>query len=297
MSNLLLHEENLLRVPFKGKRLAADLGRRAQEVLDAARAVPIARDFGVSVIIRTKNDAANMGPLMEDIRANQEYFLGPVQVVLVDTESSDDTLAIARRYDKFFEVTVVPITQAEFTYPKSLNMGFEAARHPFVLTLVGHSRLSNKATLAVARKYAGLPDVAGGFCFGLPNSNATLAEMLGSAFVNPGRMIARQPRLQTTGRAGLMSANASMVRREVWEKLGGYDERYAAGGEDSELGDRMLAAGYKIFVEPVLAVQHTHGLGFWGNVRQFFYWRKLGKPLPFKPEELARYRDDLGLDS
>ena len=172
MNSLLLHPENLLRVPFRGKRMAADLEKRAQEVKGLISSRSAAQSTGVTVLIRTKNDSASIGQLMEDIRANQEYFAGPVQVVLVDTESSDDTRAIAQSYSKFFEVTIVPIKQVEFDYAKSLNIGFAAAKHPIIFTLVGHSSFSNKMTLAGAGLYIDKPDFVGGFCYTVPNANA-----------------------------------------------------------------------------------------------------------------------------
>lgn len=294
MNSLLLHPENLLRVPFRGKRLVADLEKRAQEVKEFISSRSTAQSTGVTVLIRTKNDSASIGQLMEDIRANQEYFAGPVQVVLVDTESSDDTRAIAQGYSKFFEVTIVPIKQAEFDYAKSLNIGFAAAKHPVIFTLVGHSSLSNKMTLMAAGLYSDKQDFVGGFCYTVPNANASLIERLVMGFVEPGGMLSRPPTPLVKPIMGMMGANCSVVRRKVWEELDGYDKRYGAGGEDSDLGRRAVAAGYSIMIDPVLTVHHTHGLGLIDNIRQYFYWRKLARPLPFDAAELAKFRPDLG---
>lgn len=295
MGSFLLHPENLLRVPVRGKRMVADLEKRAQEVKEFISSQPRNKSEGVTVLIRTKNDSASIGRLMDDIRANQEYFAGPLQVVIVDTESSDDTRAIAQSYGKFFEVTIVPIKQSEFDYAKSLNIGFAAAKHPVVFTLVGHSCLSNKMTLAAAGLYADKSELLGGFCYTVPNANASLTERLVLGFSEPGGMLSKPPKPLLKPIMGMMGANCSVVRRKVWEELDGYDKRYGAGGEDSDLGRRATAAGYRIMIDPVLTVHHTHGLNFLDNVRQYFYWRKLAKPLPFDAAELAKFRDDLNL--
>lgn len=296
MSGLLLHPEFLLKVPFRGKRLARDLEKRAQEVAARIAAKPADRSVGVTVLIRTKNNEVEIGQLLDDIRANQEYFAGPVQVVLVDTESTDDTLFIAKHYDKFFEVTIVPIKQKDFDYATSLNVGFEAARHALVFVLVGHSCLSNKLTLAAAVMYANMPDFIGGFCYTVPNANASLTEKLAMGFYEPAGMISRPAVPLTKEVMGMMGGNCSLVRREAWEKLGGYDPRYGAGGEDADFGRRALAAGYKIMIDPVLTVHHTHGLSFLDNLRQLHYWSKLGKPVPFDAAKLAKFRNDLALE-
>jgi glycosyltransferase involved in cell wall biosynthesis len=293
MSELLLHPENLLRVPVRGSQMVENLERRVQELRDQVSTLPVDRSLGISILIRTKNDAGEIGQLLDDIRANQEYFAGPIQIILVDTESSDDTLKIAKRYDKFFEVTVVPIKQAEFDYPKSLNRGFEAAKHGLVFTLVGHSALTNKLTLAAARLYAGRSDYVGGFCYTMPNSNATFMERLAYGFGRPAGMLKTAASPLTKEIMGMMGANCSVVRREAWKKLGGYNLYYAAGGEDADFGRRAMAAGYKVVIDPVLTVYHSHGLGFIGNARQMMYWWKLGKPRGFDASRLEKFRPDL----
>jgi len=297
MSELLLHPENLLRVPFRGKQMAENLEKRVQEFKDKLSALPAGRSAAISILIRTKNDAGELGQLLDDIRANQAYFKGPLQIVLVDTESTDETVKIARRYDKFFEVTVVPIKQAEFDYPKSLNSGFEAAKHGLVFTLVGHTALTNKLTLAAIGLYADRPEYAGGFCYTMPNRNASLTEHVGFGFGRPAQMLKAPAGTLTKEIMGMMGANCSVVRREVWQKLGGYNPAYAAGGEDADFGRRAWAAGYKIMLDPVLTVYHSHGLGFWGNVRQLRYWWGLGKPRRFEAAKLEKFRPDLAAKS
>ncbi|WP_270934408.1 glycosyltransferase family 2 protein [Falsiroseomonas oryzae] len=60
-----------------------------------------------------------------------------------------------------------------------------------------------------------------------------------------------------------IGAGANMaMRRDVVERLGGFDERLGAGAagcsEDSELWYRMLAAGWTCRYEPAAVVFHTH---------------------------------------
>jgi GT2 family glycosyltransferase len=92
---------------------------------------------------------------------------------------------------------------------------------------------------------------------------------------------------------GLLAANDSLVSKRAWRQLGGYDEDYAAGGEDAELGRRMLANGYMVSTEPALSVFHSHGLGLTDSWRQLQEWRRLAGPQPFDEERIKRYRHDL----
>jgi|ADGO01.1.fsa_nt_gi Predicted glycosyltransferases len=293
MTGLLLHKEYLLRVPLVGGRMAHHLEQRSKEVRQQITQNPISRDIGITVLVRTQNDAGEIGIIMEDIRANQEYFAGKVQVVLVDTESSDGTVEIALKYRKFFEVTVVPIKQQDFSYPKSLNIGFEAAKYDLVFTLVGHSALVSKLTLAAIAQHAGRPEVGGAFCYPMPNANATVWERLVYGFTSPARMIAQPAKPIRRMIMGTLGANCSVVKRQLWKEFGGYDERYGAGGEEASLARAMLAAGYKIYIDPMVTVHHSHGLGLVASLRQYAYWKKLAKPRAFSRSALAKFRPDL----
>lgn len=81
-------------------------------------------DPNVSVLIRSRNNAEQLEMLLDDVRA--QNFDGEVEVVLVDTESSDGTVKVG----KDFGATIVPVTQEGFNYPNALNRGFAAASHP-----------------------------------------------------------------------------------------------------------------------------------------------------------------------
>lgn len=57
------------------------------------------------------------------------------------------------------------------------------------------------------------------------------------------------------------SAAVLLVRRSLWQELGGFDPRYApAYYEDTDLCFRIRAAGYRVLVEPRAQVVHFEGL-------------------------------------
>lgn len=136
--NSTLHSANFARIPLVGAIMRRRLETRSRQIASLTAHLP---DPNVSVVIRSRNDSAYIGQLLADIRAQD--FRGRIEIILVDTASTDQTVALARTQG----AKVISLTQAEFTYPRALNLGFEAATHPYVITLVGHSTLASRTLL------------------------------------------------------------------------------------------------------------------------------------------------------
>ena len=66
-----------------------------------------------------------------------------------------------------------------------------------------------------------------------------------------------------------ISGACLMIKREVFERLGGFDERYFMYSEDIDLGFKVHQAGYKCYHVPAATVIH-HGGGCSRNARSAF---------------------------
>jgi len=69
-----------------------------------------------SIVIRAYNEEKHIGRLLEGI---QQQTVRDVEIILVDSGSTDDTIAIAES----FGARVVRIPSDEFTFGRSLNFG------------------------------------------------------------------------------------------------------------------------------------------------------------------------------
>jgi glycosyltransferase involved in cell wall biosynthesis len=84
-----------------------------------------------SIVIRSFNEADHIGKLLFGLR-QQDYPIA--EIILVDSGSEDDTVAIARSYG----VEVVPISREEFSFGRALNLGCQHARGDVLVFVSAH---------------------------------------------------------------------------------------------------------------------------------------------------------------
>jgi len=90
--------------------------------------------YTISAVIRTYNEAKYVGQVIETIRS-QEKFGDVVEIVVVDSGSTDTTVDIAKSH----RVRLIEIPQEEFNYSKSLNQGIENSTGDLIVILSAHS--------------------------------------------------------------------------------------------------------------------------------------------------------------
>ena len=84
-----------------------------------------------SVVIRAYNEGQHLGRLLEGIR---QQTLKDVEIILVDSGSTDKTVALAESYN----ARILHIQPADFTFGRSLNLGLAAATHELVIIASAH---------------------------------------------------------------------------------------------------------------------------------------------------------------
>jgi glycosyltransferase involved in cell wall biosynthesis len=84
-----------------------------------------------SIVIRAYNEEKHIGRLLEGVR---RQTLQDVEILLVDSGSTDATVAIAARYG----ARIVHIHPDEFTFGRSLNRGIQVATRELVAVASAH---------------------------------------------------------------------------------------------------------------------------------------------------------------
>ncbi len=195
-----------------------------------------------SVVIRAYNEGKHIARLLEGIK---QQTLKEVEVILVDSGSTDETVSIAESYG----AKIVHITPEEFTFGRSLNYGVRAARGKFIVNVSAHC-------------YPLYPDWLEQLI--KPFENENLAVSYGKQrggetnwysehqFFKQYFPDISQPR---QGHPYSHNANAA-IRRSLWEK-NPYNEQLT-GLEDLAWSSWAMAQGYDIAYTAEAEIIHLH---------------------------------------
>lgn len=186
-----------------------------------------------------------IGRCFECLRNQRGQF--ELDVVVVDSGSTDSTLEIARTH----EARIVEISPGDFDYSKALNVGIQEARGEIVVSISAHAIPVGHEWLE--RMIAPFEDngVAGVSCRQVPWPNAPWREVqrLRDQFGESGCVYRRYNREEI-----LFSNAASAIRRAVWI----HEPFTLPAVEDLDWAQRVVELGWSIVYEPRAAVYHSH---------------------------------------
>jgi len=196
-----------------------------------------------SIIIRAFNEEQHIRRLLKGI---SEQTLLDIQIIIVDSGSTDGTLAATSGYP----VEVVNILPEHFTFGRSLNIGFAAARSDLVV-------------MASAHVYPVYPDWLDQLLAPFEDQNVGLSygKQRGterSQFSEQQIFKHWYPDASDLHQAHPFCNNANAaIRRDLWE-LHPYDETLP-GLEDLEWSKWAQGEGHRIAYVAEAEVIHVHG--------------------------------------
>jgi GT2 family glycosyltransferase/glycosyltransferase involved in cell wall biosynthesis/protein-L-isoaspartate O-methyltransferase len=213
-----------------------------------------------SVIIPTYGNWAYTRRCLESIQLNLPGT--PFEIVVVDDASVDDSA------DRVAQCAGVRLVRAprNLGFIGACNLGARSARGELLLFLNNDTEVRAGWLEALVDVVETRPDV------GLVGSrlvypDGRLQECGGIIWAdgtgwNYGRNESPdQPEYRTLRDVDYCSGAALLVRRELFERIGGFDTRYApAYYEDTDLAFAVRAAGYRTMVQPESVVVHHEGV-------------------------------------
>jgi GT2 family glycosyltransferase len=221
----------------------------------------------IGIIIVTYNSAAEIGACLEAALASG------AETIVVDNASEDGTIAeVARRGVRL-------IANSENRgFAGAVNQGFGALNNPYVLLLNPDAVI--QTSLEPLRQACDLPGAAGaggklldasgrpqvGFMVrGLPTPATLALEALLLNRIWPGNPVNRRYRCldwdsSTCSKVEQPAGAFLMVRRAVWQELGGLDESFfPLWFEDVDFCRRIRDRGFSLYYISEAVAKHTGG--------------------------------------
>ncbi len=198
-----------------------------------------------SIVIRAYNEEKHIGRLLTGI---MQQSLQDFEIILVDSGSTDATVAIASRYP----VQVVHIRPEDFTFGRSLNLGISHAQGEFIV-------------IASAHVYPVYPDWLEKLLapFDEPQIAMTYGKQRGNSTTKfSERQLMRQwfPDQSQRKQAHPFCNNANdAVRRVLWEQRP-YDDTLT-GLEDLDWAHWAMNQGHAISYAAEAEIVHVHEEG------------------------------------
>ncbi len=197
----------------------------------------------VSIIIRSRNEERWIGHCL-DMVFKQD--LADFEVVIVDNQSEDHTVEVARRFPVG---AIVPVS--DYRPGAALNLGIRRSTGRYITCLSAHCIPQRPDWLSTLAADLGDPKVAGVYGRQLPLPFSPLLDKRDLLTV-----FGLDKRVQVKDYF-FHNAN-SMVRRDVWDEFP-FDEA-VSNLEDRLWAKTVVDAGYRLIYEPEAAVYHHHGI-------------------------------------
>jgi glycosyltransferase involved in cell wall biosynthesis len=195
----------------------------------------------VSVVICCRNSASTLADTLDAV-ARQEYG-GWWEVVVVDNGSTDDTAAVARRFESSVPtLRVVPVSNPGYQ-ARALNVGIRESKSDILILLDSDDEVGPDYLLHMAKAL---------------ERHDFVGAAMDVTRLNPPELVGRRGQIQVDGIdrfCGYLPAvvGAAMgVRREPIERIGGFDENLPTQ-HDLDISWRLAAAG----VEPAFVSDAT----------------------------------------
>jgi len=197
------------------------------------------------------------------------------EIIIIDNASDDGSVEFIR--EKFPQIKLIA-NQKNLGFGKANNIGLKQASGKFILlinpdTLVAEDTFDKMITFFNENKNVGLAGCK------ILNPDGTLQLPCRRSFPGPWTSFTKVTGLSTlfpkskifarynltyldenqTYEVDAISGSFMMMRREVFEKVGGFDEQFFMYGEDLDLCYRIQKAGYKVFYVHSTQIIHYKG--------------------------------------
>ncbi|MDY4541887.1 MAG: glycosyltransferase family 2 protein [Candidatus Ventricola sp.] len=238
----------------------------------------------ISFIVVAYNAAGSLGALLEDLLA-QTIPHEQIEALLVDSASTDATRAIMLDFAKATPFEVKVLDNPKRWLASGINVALAAATGDAIIRLDAHARIPKDFLENNLRALARGEDIVGGCVLGGAPGGAWESVL---RTVDTSRFCGGAAPFRNGGEARYVDTLAyALYRREVYDKVGLYDERLRRT-EDNDMHYRMRKAGYRFYFSPDIVSYHAARATMRGQLRQKWgngYW--IGRTMRIQPRCFA----------
>lgn len=198
----------------------------------------------ISVIVPVYNEEKYLDSCIASM-LEQDYPKAAMEWFFVDGMSTDRTLEILSSYRDQYPELIHVLQNPNKTVPYAMNIGIREAKGVYIIRLDAHAEYANDyfSKCVEVLDETGADNVGGVMetksCTPI---GKTIAKMLSSRFG------VGDSHFRTSGKDGYVdTVPFGAFRREIFEKVGLYDERLSRN-QDSELNYRIIHNGGKVFL-------------------------------------------------
>jgi hypothetical protein len=197
-----------------------------------------------------------------------------LEIVIVENASGDDSEARLRAAAPHVKLVV---SKVNLGFAGGCNLGVKASTGEYIAFLNNDAKPDAQWVAAAVKAFESSPRI-GAVASKVVDWDGVLVDYIGSAMTwfgmgyKPltGQELPTTPDIEHDVLFG--TGSAMFVRRDVYDELGGFDERYFMFFEDVDLGWRLNLKGYRYAYEPASIAFHKHhaSMGSYGSFKETY---------------------------
>lgn len=222
-----------------------------QLAVETGKSRPLPR---VSAIVPCRNEVYYIAQCIESMLASS-YPAELLEILVVDGMSRDGTREIVKRYGETW-ARVRMLDNQQGTIPAAMNIGIREARGEIILKTDAHSAYESDYVTKCVRSLLDYgADNVGGLCRHLPREDTALGRAIVKALSHPFGVGNSRFRVGCQEVQSADTAYGGCFRREVFERIGPYDERIKYS-EDISYNARIRRAGGVVLLDPRISIDY-----------------------------------------
>ncbi len=230
----------------------------------------------VSVIIPCRNEEEFIGRVLENI-LSQDYPANLLEVFAVDGHSDDRTADIIREYASQYP-HIQYLENPEQVVPFALNRAIVKSTGSIIIRMDAHSEYPDDYISSLAAALDTYQcDNAGGSWITMPGNATLKAQAIADATSHPFGIGDAHYRLPTREPRQVDTVPYGCYRREVFDRIGLFDEELARN-QDDEFNARLIREGGRIYLLPQVKIRYSARKNF-RKMNSMFFQYGLYKPL------------------